>query len=955
MKQMKKKLSLVLIMALILGIFGNVATASAATTKSSWSVKTKSGIVLEVASKAAKAGTIYMDKNEFQDFNLYKSGKEIKQTDSGYEVTWSSDDEEVIWIDKTNGKARADKFGDMESESGNAVITARIKNRTTKAVTYRRFNVVVGEEEPTPSKAPTATPTPTKAPTATPTPTATPIPEAASITLRFGDKTDPTQTLEPNYSYTLETLVYDTENNLILPENLKLYFKYFSDKDGISFEGNTFKAIKEGEYTITVGAYKTEAEAKAATSANNALLTAELKNLVVQAGGPVIVNIQQMTLRTVKLTLNTADYAKKLAADSNLLKVKCNYQGYTFTMPVNTVTQYTEDPCSVLVTMRSKLTADYEYDFYYDGYENFGAVLIGSDTEPAFITLIGGPVETQDYYPFEVKVYSDTGVDITDVAYYNFRFKALDNNMMNFSYQLSNDRIWFISEGKSAVIEATLDRGYDSKGNKIPDLTSVAQFFSVPKAKPIYIDADKFAHTDKQSLLVPEKLTYTAAPQVICLDDMDQYIAASFPYIDEKKKESTQYIVSGRDTTGSTYTYTYWSADTTTLLVNRTDGGLIPVQTGSTVVYIYRHTELPATERNGEVIAVIPVTVAPKRALTTFELLKQSSVSLSTTGNTSGDESITIELLALDQQKDPVDASYTFSVLDPAGAVFSNLFNYSINDGVLKIWEGAGLNSLVEKDRPKSIIVTITASYDNVQKQKNFQVFVTNTKEATVHASELFITNSRVDLKLDQPNESFYTSEIQVRSVDRNGYFIRLENLKRINSISEASKANGEYSVMITNATDDSNAGKLIVESTEKGLKVKHVNISGDAVGKSDTGVYKVSLYRGNGSDAVPVSIKTLEVVDTSATVSVEQKKFSVLSPDAGFVKGALTFTRGGKDITEFVTLTGMHSVRSDNILVVFELYANINVQEQNDAWREGLHTSVTIPLKNPLQFTIGQ
>ena len=114
MKQMKKKLSLVLIMALIIGTFGNVVMASAATATSSWSVKTSSGIVLAVAKDAKKADTIYLTKNEFQDFNLYKSGKEIKQTNSSYQVTWSSDDETVIWIDAKNGKARADKFGDME-------------------------------------------------------------------------------------------------------------------------------------------------------------------------------------------------------------------------------------------------------------------------------------------------------------------------------------------------------------------------------------------------------------------------------------------------------------------------------------------------------------------------------------------------------------------------------------------------------------------------------------------------------------------------------------------------------------------------------------------------------------------------------------------------------------------------------------------------------------------------
>lgn len=166
MKQMRKKCCLILIMVLIIGVFDNVIVASAAV-KSTWSFKTGSGIKLEVNE------TIYLKKNQFQDFNLYKSGKEIKQNDSTYVITWSSSDEDVIWINAKNGKSRADKFGTMEEDTGKAVITAKIKNKKTKAVTCRSFNVVVGQEKQEPTKAPTVTPVPTKAPTATPTPTPT--------------------------------------------------------------------------------------------------------------------------------------------------------------------------------------------------------------------------------------------------------------------------------------------------------------------------------------------------------------------------------------------------------------------------------------------------------------------------------------------------------------------------------------------------------------------------------------------------------------------------------------------------------------------------------------------------------------------------------------------------------------------------------------------------------------
>jgi len=949
---MKKKLSLVLIMALIIGTFGNVIMASAAT-KSSWSVKTGSGIVLEVSSKAANADTIYLKKNQFQDFNLYKSGKEIKQDDSRYEITWISSDEDVIWINAKTGKSRADRSGTMKEDTGNAVITAKILNKITKAKTERKFNVAVGIEKPVPTKVPT------KAPTATPTPTKAPeAPKAASIALQFKNNVDPSQTLEPNYTYSLETLVYDAAGKEISSKDLTLYFKYFSDKDGITFTGADFKAIKEGEYTITVGAYKTEAEAKLATSAKDALFTAELKNLVVQAGAPIIIKIQQMTLDTVKITMNTADYAKKLVENRSLLKIKRTTGGYSYSVPVNSITLDKEDACSVNVLMRSRLVADSEYTYFYEGYEDFAVLLIGSDTKPAFIELIGGPVETQVYHPFEVKVFSSRGVDITNNTYYNLRFKALDSSYMDFSYQVSGDRIWFTSEGKSAIIEAALDLGYDSKGNRLEELTSVAQFYSVPKAKPIYTNAERFAIADNQSILNPAKLNYNVTTQTICLgdtDDTDLYVAAAFTYVDEKKQESTQYIAAGKDTTSNNYTYTYQSADTSVLLVGKTNGSIVPIQTGSTAIYIYQYTEYPIDESKGEVVAVVPITVAPERALETFSISEQSAVSLSSTGSTDADEYITMKLRALDQQGSPVAANYTFSVLDPAGAVFSSLFNYSIDNGVLKIWEGPGLNSFASKDFPKSVLVTVTAVYNNVQRQQNFQVYVKNTKDATVYSSQLFLSNPRVDLKLDKADENAYTSTVQVRSIDKDGYFIRLENLSRIASVSQASKANGVYSIMITNAIDDSNAEKLKVEASEKEIKIKLLNTSENTLSKEDTGVYKITLFRGNGNDAIPVEFKGLEVVDTSSPISVVQNKFSLFSPDTASVKDALTILRGTTDITEHVTIVDMKKVSVDTILVVYELYAKINAKEQSKDWADGMHTSVTIELDTPLQFTIGQ
>ena len=949
MKQMKKKLSLVLVLALLIGSFGNVVMAGAAS-NSSWSVRTKSGKTLNVNSNATKADTIYLQKNEFQDFNIHKSGKEIKQGDSVYQITWSSSDENVIWIDKANGKARADKLKKMDSDTGEAVITAKIENKNTGAKTYRRFNVAVGTEEPEPTKAVTATPSPI--------PTQAPgLDEVAYITLQFKDKVDLEQSLVLNQTYVLETTAYDTADKKVNEKDISLYYAYFSDKEGIEFNGAEFKATKEGEYTITVGAYRTEKEAKAATSADKALFSAQIKELVFATPDtPVFTDIQQTKVDIVRLTLNSADYAKTLTEKTDLLKVKCITKNYTYTVPVKTITLDKEDKYSVIVEMRSRFKEETEYQFTYTGYSNAEASLIGSDTVPAYIELVGGLVEMQEYYQLEVKVFSGMGVDITDETYYNIRFEALDQDLMDFSYHLSGDRIWFADEGKTALIEATLDLGYDNKGNKIPDLTSVAEFISIPEIEPVYTEATQFALATHDNATAPEKLVYSNKNLVLCLDDKEMYPVAAFTYFDDNRAESTQYIALGKDTTGNTCTYTYHSADTSILLVSKSSGGLVPIRTGSTAILVMQHTEYPIDENKGEVIATIPITIAPERALDAFSIAQQSAVKLSATGSQKADEYITIKLQAYDQQRDPVNADYSFSLKEPKDASFNSLFNYSISDGVLKIWEGSGLSSYVPKNTTKNFIVTITASYNNVQKQQSFQILVKNTTESKVSSSELFVTNPRIDLTLDRQDMSSYTTSIQVRSIDNNGYFVRLENLKLISNISEASKTNGEYSVLITNALDDTaKVDNLVIEHKGTALEIKTLTIKDNLISKAESAIYKITLLRGNGTDAIPIGAKSFEVCDTSSKIIVTQTKYDILSDDTSSVKDTLTFRRGAVDISKYVTIQSMKYDRVDSFLVVRELYVYIDAKEMNEAWPSGQYTIATITLENPLTYTIGQ
>lgn len=146
---MRKKVSgyigLIVMLAILFGVFGKADTAQAA---SAWSFEAGSG------KKITVNGTVSFKKNEYQNINLYKNGKEVKENDATYKVVWSSSDSDVVWVDQKTGQMRADKFKKMTAERAKAKITATITNKKTKAVANRSFTIQVVSKEQKPADYP---------------------------------------------------------------------------------------------------------------------------------------------------------------------------------------------------------------------------------------------------------------------------------------------------------------------------------------------------------------------------------------------------------------------------------------------------------------------------------------------------------------------------------------------------------------------------------------------------------------------------------------------------------------------------------------------------------------------------------------------------------------------------------------------------------------------------------
>jgi len=136
MRKLSKKISMLMVLAMLVSLFSGVVSASAA---SSWSFYNKTDdAIVEVKD------SIEMESNQFADFDLYKDGKAF-DTDV-YTVKYESSDEDVVWVDAKNGKLRADKYGKAEA-GDKAVVSAKIENKNTGAKTTKSFTIVIAEEE----------------------------------------------------------------------------------------------------------------------------------------------------------------------------------------------------------------------------------------------------------------------------------------------------------------------------------------------------------------------------------------------------------------------------------------------------------------------------------------------------------------------------------------------------------------------------------------------------------------------------------------------------------------------------------------------------------------------------------------------------------------------------------------------------------------------------------------
>lgn len=240
MRSFLKKRNTLVLLTMVISMLIGIIPAQAA---SVWSFTAGSG------KKISVNDTVIFEKNEYQDINLYKEGKEIKKNDKNYEVTWSSSNPDVVWVDKSNGKMRADKFKKMSADTATAKITATIRNKKTRDVAKKSFSIkVLGDNGASVSN---------QSPTNTPSPAAHVIYEGTTVEIskaRVGDVvlfgTYEQDNIESNGAEAIPWYVLDKDGEQLLLMSVYLLdcVPYHESYSSITWENCTLRQWMNDEF-----------------------------------------------------------------------------------------------------------------------------------------------------------------------------------------------------------------------------------------------------------------------------------------------------------------------------------------------------------------------------------------------------------------------------------------------------------------------------------------------------------------------------------------------------------------------------------------------------------------------------------------------------------------------------------------------------------------------------------
>ena len=495
------------------------------------------------------------------------------------------------------------------------------------------------------------------------------------------------------------------------------------------------------------------------------------------------------------------------------------------------------------------------------------------------------------------KLLNAQGVDITATAMSQSDASVMFNLVKeseNGDFWISDStegKIFFNSENAVAQVEIEYFTGkYDQETYEpIPGPKTVATIISSKApAYGINVAAGGTTTIVKNGAAAGESIDWSKASHVIALGD--------------DEKNSFRLVAKLTDTKGETVytdtmdaekgTFSFATTNNAVLYIAE-DGTLMTNSTGTVNVLVYF---TPAGGTTSSVVAVLPVTVRPARAISSLSLDKNSDIISTESGN--GFNETTFKVTLKDQLGDLIEGDIEIT------SNLKNLPNGVTATPVISAVEGAD----------GEYTFTVTGSTENLPSGATGYAYsftvkagnLTKTFNVTVKKpnydknNNLVISGYKIeftgddDLKTTDANEKLATATLYLLS---NGVKAQVAELsKKESSVSNMLAGNYYYAVTKGGNNIDASVASgtaiqiPLTDIAEKELDGANINVVDKS--KNGTGVYTVTIYKGIGSTTgatasalTQVSRNTLTVKDSQDSLSYAGKSTNTFASVDGGVE----------------------------------------------------------------------
>lgn len=495
------------------------------------------------------------------------------------------------------------------------------------------------------------------------------------------------------------------------------------------------------------------------------------------------------------------------------------------------------------------------------------------------------------------KLLNAQGVDITATALsqpeasVNFSLVKDSENGDFWLSDSSEGKIYFNGENAIAQVEIEYITGqYDDETYEpIPGPKAIATIIS-SKAPAYGINVATGAASTivKNSEAAGESIDWSKTSTVIALGDDEKH---EFRLVSRlKDTKGTSVYTDTMDPEKGTFSFA--TTNNAVLYVSE-DGSLMTNNTGTVNVLVYF---TPAESASAAVVAVVPVTVRPARAINTMTLDKKSDIISTESGNGFNQATFTVTLK--DQLGDLIagDIEITSNIKSLPNGVTAIPEISAIEgaDGEYTFTVTASAENL--PTNATGYAYTFTVKAGNLTKTFN----VTVKKPAKDKDNNLVISGYKIeftgddDLKTADANEKMANATLYLLS---NGVKAQIADLSKKETSISGMKA-GNYYYTVTKGGNNIEAtvanGSTIqiplTDIAEQEVDGSTINVVNKT--KNGSGVYTVTIFKGIGTTAgatasalTQVSRSTLTVKDTQDTLSYAGKSANSFASAEGNVE----------------------------------------------------------------------